>query len=413
VIEDSPLAWWRLGEVTGDPIAIDSAGSHDAPYAGAANAAPGLIAGDPDRAFFSSGSNAAMPPDAADINVGGPYSTRTIELWFEWGNVSPNREVLYEEGDATRGLIMYIFEGDIYVGGWNVTKDAGGLNAVLSGIFLDDDPQVSPQWSEDPQGDWVDEGYGRDGFVLAAWDSSGVGPGGSDVVSGLPAGASVRLGQGSRWTWDAATTDVRALRSPDGAGRRAATWYHPTELQASMSFPSPYTGVMRLYMVDWDITAVRRQTVTVDDGSGPQTVVIDESFNQGAWVEFPLTTSTSVSITVTNDGGGNTPWGPFFVSAPVTASKVHHAALVLNGASGVLEGYLDGLSIGSVDGVGDLYGHSGDIGIGKMVEDAVFHDGADVGTKWGFGGTLDEVVIYSQALGDIEVAEHYRAGVGP
>ena len=114
----------------------------------------------------------------------------------------------------------------------------------------------------------------------------------------------VNLDQGSRFRWSSGTGDVRALESADESTRRAATWFHSTEVQATVSFTDAYVGMMRIYMVDWDST-VRRQTVTVNDGSGPQSVTIDRSFNGGAWVEFPINVGAagSVSITVTKDGG--------------------------------------------------------------------------------------------------------------
>jgi len=112
--------------------------------------------------------------------------------------------------------------------------------------------------------------------------------------------------QGSRYRWSAGTGDVRALESSDELVRRAAVWYHPTEVQASMGFVDGYVGMVRLYAVDWDTTA-RRQLVTVDDGSGPQTRVIDASFNGGAWVEFGVVVPVggTMTITVTKQAGGN------------------------------------------------------------------------------------------------------------
>jgi hypothetical protein len=73
-----------------------------------------------------------------------------------------------------------------------------------------------------------------------------------------------------------------------------------------MGFVDGYVGTVRLYAVDWD-SSVRRQSVTVDDGSGPQTRVIDASFNGGAWVEFDVVVPAggTLTITVTRIAGGN------------------------------------------------------------------------------------------------------------
>src|SRR5436309_6122998 len=42
-----------------------------------------------------------------------------------------------------------------------------------------------------------------------------------------------------------------------------------------------------LPVVDWDAIG-RRETITVNDGSGPQTANITTDFSQGAWVNVPI-----------------------------------------------------------------------------------------------------------------------------
>ena len=112
-------------------------------------------------------------------------------------------------------------------------------------------PVVVPPVQQEPQGSWVGK-YGSSGYQLADWD--GVGD-----LSDL-GGASLSILQGSRYQWAANTTDVRALQSPDGLARSASTYYDPNELKLQMSFPSGYTGNLRLYALDWDSTA-RRETI--------------------------------------------------------------------------------------------------------------------------------------------------------
>jgi hypothetical protein len=152
-------------------------------------------------------------------------------------------------------------------------------------------------YCKSPQGNWVGT-YGTDGYDLFGWN------GGSDLVS-LPQSTLV-LDQGNRAPWLASTTDIRALQSPDTAFRRATTLYDLTQLRLHLNFASAYTGVLHLYAVDWDSTA-RRETITVDDGSGPQTATISTDFSQGAWTSFPITVSSgrSVTITVSMNAGGN------------------------------------------------------------------------------------------------------------
>ena len=60
-------------------------------------------------------------PDSADINTGGPYTDRTIAAFFNCDNVGidDRKQVIYEEGGRTRGLVIYVYDGKVYVGGWN------------------------------------------------------------------------------------------------------------------------------------------------------------------------------------------------------------------------------------------------------------------------------------------------------
>ena len=102
------------------------------------------------------------------------------------------------------------------------------------------------------------------------------------------------------------TTDVRALQSPDQTQRRAATYYDGVQVRVHLTFSSAYSGTLHLYALDWDTTA-RRESVIVDDGSGPQTVTIVTDFSQGAWMSFPVNVASggTVAITVNRTAGIN------------------------------------------------------------------------------------------------------------
>ena len=168
-----------------------------------------------------------------------------------------------------------------------VTRTAGA-NAVLSGVFLGD--TGSPPAMESvsvPQGTWVGT-YGSAGYDLGAWN------GGSDLVS-MP-NATVNLVQGSRDVWASSTKDVRGLESPDGLTRKAATYYASNQLRLSLTFSSAYTGDLRLYALDWDSSS-RRELISV----GGQTAVLSGSFNQGAWVTFPISVAAGETIPIVVD----------------------------------------------------------------------------------------------------------------
>ena len=155
-----------------------------------------------------------------------------------------------------------------------------------------------PLYTSAPQGSWVNT-YGSQGYALAGWNG-----GGSDLTS-LGA-ATVSLDHGSRWCWNCSTSDVRALQNPGQTQRRAATYYDTNQVAVHLSFPSAYSGTLHLYAIDWDSTD-RRESITVDDGSGPHTVNITSDFSQGAWTSFPVTVASggTVTITVTRTAGLN------------------------------------------------------------------------------------------------------------
>ena len=59
-----------------------------------------------------------------DINLE-THGQRTIALDFTADNVD-DRQVLYEEGAGVRGLVIYIDDGLLYVGGWNIPDRESG-----------------------------------------------------------------------------------------------------------------------------------------------------------------------------------------------------------------------------------------------------------------------------------------------
>jgi hypothetical protein len=149
----------------------------------------------------------------------------------------------------------------------------------------------SPCWA---QGNWVGA-KGAAGYELAGWDGS------SDV--GYMPDATATLVKGSRYAWASQTEDSRALESPTGAGREAATYYDPNQIEVQLHFSTAYQGNLRLYALDWDSTA-RRETITADGQTASLTA---GSFSQGAWVSFPIKVAAgaSIPITVTRTAGAN------------------------------------------------------------------------------------------------------------
>ena len=146
-------------------------------------------------------------------------------------------------------------------------------------------------WDQAPQGDWVGV-YGADGYALLGWNST------SDLVN-LPQ-AALTLDQGRRARWNTSTTSLRALEDPTQTTRRATQWVDNTSLRLHLTFSSAYSGTLHLYAVDWDGTS-RRQTVYVDDGSGPRSIKLSSSFHDGAWLHFPIDVAAGGTVTIRAD----------------------------------------------------------------------------------------------------------------
>jgi len=90
---------------------------------------------------FGIGSNAGLEiPDNTDLNNGGPWSERSFSIVVETGANVSTRQMIYEEGDDRRGLNMYIFEGNLYYGAWNLNNDDGSGSASPWGFTSSQTP---------------------------------------------------------------------------------------------------------------------------------------------------------------------------------------------------------------------------------------------------------------------------------
>ena len=86
----------------------------------------------------------------------------------------------------------------------------------------------------------------------------------------------------------------------------AACYFDNNQIRLHLTFSSAYSGTVHIYAVDWDALG-RRETITVNDGSGPQTANITTDFSQGAWVNVPINVAAggTVTVTVTRTAGMN------------------------------------------------------------------------------------------------------------
>ena len=92
----------------------------------------GTLVGDPEvvdgivgkALHFDGDDDGVKLPDSVGINtIAQPeyYSNRTIALYFNCDDVSitSHKQTIFEEGGRTRGLVINVFDGHLYVAGWN------------------------------------------------------------------------------------------------------------------------------------------------------------------------------------------------------------------------------------------------------------------------------------------------------
>jgi hypothetical protein len=203
--------------------------------------------------------------------------------------ITVNGQTAVLSGDFSQGAWVSIPISVAAGGTVTITVDRTvGVNAVLSGIFLGDSgPPPAMTLSAAPQGNWVGT-HGSTGYALAAWNSS------TDLTS-LP-NATLTFERGLRYRWASATTDVRALQSPDKSTRVAAAYYDPNQIQVKLTFTAAYAGNLELYALDWDKRS-RREMITVNG----QTAVLSSDFSEGVWVAFPISVAAGATVTITVD----------------------------------------------------------------------------------------------------------------
>ena len=135
------VAYWAMNEGSGSTAADTS------PYG---RNHPGTLAGDTtwspqglDHSLqFDGFSDRLAVPNSSSINIA--WATqRTVSLWFavDDASISSRKQVLYEEGGATRGINIYLDSGRLYVGGWNAPHESN-----WTGTFHSTDQIQSGQW---------------------------------------------------------------------------------------------------------------------------------------------------------------------------------------------------------------------------------------------------------------------------
>ena len=159
VISDGPVIYWKLAEAEGTaandemgnrPGAYVSASGNDPPTLGADS----LVAASQDGAVHFNAANGQLMRvgDHAVMNVGGPYTNKSIELWFKADSLpkaTPDADfspkmVVWEQGGGWKAMIIYLngtqdsdnpTKADLY---FKTTSHIGGNPDALWGGTTDE-----------------------------------------------------------------------------------------------------------------------------------------------------------------------------------------------------------------------------------------------------------------------------------
>lgn len=105
-----------------------------------------------------------------------------------------------------------------------------------------------------------------------------------------------------------------------------------------------------------------------------------------------------------------------FVSTPIVAGVIYHAACVLDANADTFALYLNGQLVGTAAGTGGavLSTHSGDCAIAGMQNDTLLDTGPLIGDGLRFAGVVGPVAHWDEvALSDAQVAAHAAAVFDP
>lgn len=135
VVKDGAFAYWTMNE-TGPGAAINKGSSADEGASYPDNSqveygVPGLA--DPNQTAVrfkgfdeTAGAGFMNMSDSALSNAGGPWTEKTVELWFSADNVDTDTEqVLFEQGGSTRGVAVYLRGGKVFAGLHNSNANGG------------------------------------------------------------------------------------------------------------------------------------------------------------------------------------------------------------------------------------------------------------------------------------------------
>jgi hypothetical protein len=161
--------------------------------------------------------------------------------------------------------------------------DPGTVPVASSVTFLSQDATT--------QGSWQGV-YGADGYSIANLSTQVI-----------PAYASFSVQNQDNYTWDASTTDSRALQIPNSSAGIASTWYNNVSFSFDLNVGAS-SHQFSIYALDWDAKG-RSETVQIlDQNTGaPLDTRTISNFGSGVYLSWNVTGHVQVVVTVL--GGAN------------------------------------------------------------------------------------------------------------
>ena len=209
--------------------------------------------------------------------------------------------------------LQWTLSGNIWI---TITRESGG-NAILSGLFLDPAPQASAAFAAQDlgtEGSWVGA-FGTQGYDIA------------DGPMSLPAYATVTTMGAGLNSWNANTTDPRALEGPSGTGRIAACWYSSTSFTMDVDLADGQAHDLSLYFLDWDNSG-RVERVQISNAATGAVLELKtvSSFSKGVYLQWEV--SGNILITITRVSGVNAVLSGLFLDPIDRAASASSATLI-------------------------------------------------------------------------------------
>ena len=204
-----------------------------------------------------------QPSFSIDLNITDLNPHQLAIYCMDWDNSGRSQtiDILDANNNVLDTRSMSSFVGGKYLV-WNVTGHvkirATGLSSVpvIEGIFLGGSAPTSTAsflaLDTSTQGNWKGK-YGKDGYSL-------MGDGTLNPAYVVP------VNGGFQYTWNASTSDIRALQKAAGTGRIAAAWYGQPSFIVDLNITDQNSHQIAIYCVDWDSSG-RSQTIDILDAN--------------------------------------------------------------------------------------------------------------------------------------------------